>query len=313
MTDREAMVPQLDEFFVNSVDLLAVYSADGAVGVINPAWSRVLGWDLERLQSRPIIEFVHPADVARTNEETASIFASSETTRFGFENRLACNDGDYRWFEWTTQRRGDLVYATGRDVTRRRSVLAQLDESLKMTNAIFTAAADSIIVVDENLVIAQSSPGGRPLFGYPGEGRVGEFALDIVHPDDLAKATNALRRIFDHEQIAECRFRARHFDGHWMYIEARGGPLMTADGRATLAVIINRDVSASVVEAMCTMWLASFARASFGSSGFVSWMAFTASRGFFQRSRWRLARPLKHLWHPPWNCPWNPRWTRSIR
>ena len=86
-----------------------------------PRGRRVLGWTPEDLADRPFIEFVHPDDVGATMAESIAEWDETSHTRSGFENRLRCRDGSYRWIEWTSQRRGDLIYATGRDVTARNA------------------------------------------------------------------------------------------------------------------------------------------------------------------------------------------------
>ena len=248
VTQEKPFVPELDEYFWNSVDLLSVFSRGGRMGVTNPAWQKVLGWDAESLRNIEFIDLVHPGDIARTEQESEREWNDVETTRIGFENRLRCRDGSYRWIEWTSRRRGDLVYATGRDVTRRHDVLSQLDETIEMNKAIFAAATDSILVIDRDLMISNSSPAGQQVFGYPDREHSGHYALAIVHPDERARVHSAFQRIFDHNEVVTTRFRARHADGHWMTFEARGRAMGATDGLATLAVIICREITKSVAE-----------------------------------------------------------------
>jgi PAS domain-containing protein len=66
VSQEEPFVPQLDEYFWNSVDLLSVFSPGGRRGVTNPAWEKVLGWDTRSLQNIKFMDLVHPEDVERT-------------------------------------------------------------------------------------------------------------------------------------------------------------------------------------------------------------------------------------------------------
>ncbi len=248
MTRANSTVPELDQYFWNSVDLLSVFSRDGQVRVRNPAWQKVLGWDPEALSDFAFMELVHPDDVERTRQESEQEWNGPDTARVGFENRLRHLDGSYRWIEWTSRRDGELVYSTGRDVSRRNRVLSELAAASEMNAAIFTAATDSIIVIDREMRIAESSPAGTQMFGYPDEGRIGIDALFIIHPDDRERVRTTLLRIFDSGEVATARFRARHFDGHWLIVEARGRSLDVAHGSAELAVVICRDVTKAVAE-----------------------------------------------------------------
>jgi PAS domain S-box-containing protein len=247
-TDEHTIVPDLSEYFFNSVDLLSVVARRNAMGFTNPAWETILGWDVASLKESDFIDFVHPDDVERTLRESELEWSSTESERIGFENRLRCRDGSYKWIEWTSRRRDDLIYATGRDVTRRHRVLIQLDEYIEMTRAIFTAATDAILVVDRGLRIVEMSPSGQQIFGVVNGGWIGQIALKIMHPNDHETVKDAIRRIFDFGEIATARFRARHVDGHWMTFEARGQAMESVSGSPTGAVVICRDISKAVAE-----------------------------------------------------------------
>ena len=235
----------LSEYFRNSVDLLSVFKVGGGFGVTNPSWLTMLGWTPEDLAGKDFIEFVHPDDVALTLAESVAEWGEDSPTRSGFENRLRCRDGTYRWIEWTSQRRGDLIYATGRDVTARNSNTEELAANVEMTKAIFAAAADLIVIVDRDLVVAQNSPRGQNFFGYDDDIAMGGSVFRLMHPDDRPNVELALQRMFDggSDETVNLRYRAQHADGHWMVVEARCHPLRVAGAPATQAVFIARDLT----------------------------------------------------------------------
>ena len=235
----------LSEYFRNSVDLLSVFKVGGGFGVTNPSWLTMLGWTPEDLAGKDFIEFVHPDDVALTLAESVAEWGEDSPTRSGFENRLRCRDGTYRWIEWTSQRRGDLIYATGRDVTARNSNTEELAANVEMTKAIFAAAADLIVIVDRDLVVARNSPRGQNFFGYDDDIAMGGSVFRLMHPDDRPNVELALQRMFDggSDETVNLRYRAQHADGHWMVVEARGHPLRVAGAPATQAVFIARDLT----------------------------------------------------------------------
>ena len=240
--------PDLSEYFRNSADLLSVYKIGGKFGLLSPSWQRVLGWSPEELEGRDFIEFVHPDDVERTTAENASEWREDSSTRAGFENRLRCHDGTYRWFEWTSQRRGDLIYATGRNVTERNANLAELATNVEMTKAIFAAAADLIVIVDRDLVIARNSPRGQNFFGYDDDVAMGASVFQLMHPDDRPAVKSVLERMFKEssDETVTVRYRAQHADGHWMVVESRGHTLSVDGGPAAQAVFIARDLTESI-------------------------------------------------------------------
>ncbi len=238
----------LSEYFRNSVDLLSVFKVGGGFGVTNPSWLTMLGWTPADLAGKDFIEFVHPDDVAPTLAESVAEWGEDSPTRSGFENRLRCRDGTYRWIEWTSQRRGDLIYATGRDVTARNANTEELAANVEMTKAIFAAAADLIVIVDRDLVVAQNSPRGQNFFGYDDDIAMGGSVFRLMHPDDRPAVELALQRMFDEgsDETVNLRYRAQHADGHWMVVEARGHPLRVGGAPATQAVFIARDLTDTV-------------------------------------------------------------------
>ena len=248
MSEADSFAPDLEEYFWNSGDLLSVYTAGGKMGFTNPAWRTLLGWDSTSLKGLQFLELVHPDDVERTIAEADEEWAGVETTRTGFENRIRASDGSYRWIEWTAQRRGDLVYSAGRDVTARNEYLDRLDASVEMTKAVFAAAADLIVIIDRDMVVDEMSPIGQSFFGYAVEETTKASIFGIIHRDDHDNVSAAMKRTFEEGQteIVAFRFQARHADGHWMHVEARGRALHSNDGSPTQAVFIVRDVTDSV-------------------------------------------------------------------
>lgn len=114
---------QFDEFFDHSLDLLCVASIDdGYFKRVNPSWTRVLGWSETELLGRPVHEFMHPADRARTLAARDKL-AHGEPVR-GLENRYLCKDGGFRWLSWQsiTDSGRRLVFGIARDVTEQRQL-----------------------------------------------------------------------------------------------------------------------------------------------------------------------------------------------
>ena len=243
MAHEGATVPDLDQFFWSSVDLLSVFGSDGALILVNPAWHDVLGWDLNDLQGRPFTDFVHPDDLEATAVEFDLVINGPESIRREFVNRQRCTDGDFRWIEWSSRRNNGLISATGRDVTHRRAIQERLTLSAAMNDAMFEAAADSIVIIDSEFKIVESSPESERMYGYPETGRRGRTGLNIVHPEDRPRVTAALRHCFEVDEVVTVGFRAHHADGHEITLETRGRALRAGDNAAGLAVFITRDVT----------------------------------------------------------------------
>jgi len=120
-TSRQAALEERDRFFDVSIDMLATASSSGQFIRLNPAWTDVLGYELDELTSRPFVDFVHPDDIAATNREVVRQIGEGNAV-LNFQNRYRHRDGSYRWLEWTSSPSADgqLLYAVARDVTARK-------------------------------------------------------------------------------------------------------------------------------------------------------------------------------------------------
>jgi PAS domain S-box-containing protein len=85
-------------FFELSIDMLTFADFSGYFGRLSPSWERTIGWTLEELRSRPMIEFVHPDDRERTRIQNQEVRAGGAA--LAFENRYRCKDGSCKWFLW---------------------------------------------------------------------------------------------------------------------------------------------------------------------------------------------------------------------
>jgi PAS domain S-box-containing protein len=120
----EVHAQERDRLWNLSQDLLVVSDLSGGVLNVNPAWSSVLGWSPEDLIGKSAEWLVHPDDRERSLTERGSLVAGQQTR--GFENRIMCKDGSYRWLSWSAVADRGVVYATGRDITDRKQTREQL-------------------------------------------------------------------------------------------------------------------------------------------------------------------------------------------
>jgi PAS domain S-box-containing protein len=102
-------------------DLLCVAGFDGYFRDVNPAWTPLLGWTREELLARPFFDFIHPDDIA-PSQETLSLLGEG-VPAIAFENRFLAKDGGSRCISWNAMPVPDegVIYCSGRDVTESRN------------------------------------------------------------------------------------------------------------------------------------------------------------------------------------------------
>jgi PAS domain S-box-containing protein len=109
-----------NHFFRLSIELLAISNYDGVFSQTNPTWQKALGYEENELHGRALQEFIHPDDLAATDEVISTIMQAD--TPLYFENRFRAKDGTFRWLGWTIApfAAEGLLYIFARDMTERR-------------------------------------------------------------------------------------------------------------------------------------------------------------------------------------------------
>lgn len=124
------------------------------------------------------------------------------------------------------------------------------DPAADLANYKFLAehARDVISRSDAQGRVVFVSPSVEALLGFKPEELVGRTGRDFVHPDDLPIVAEVLR---SHVQPGTLepdpqpvQIRARHRDGHYVWVEAVSRVLREADGSYAGSVTVTRDVTA---------------------------------------------------------------------
>jgi PAS domain S-box-containing protein len=106
-------------------DLLCTVNSAGYFTSLNSGWERVLGWTREELMSRPLTDFIHPADRGRTLEELAKVsFCDYQVANF--ENRYRARGGGWRWLRWSARSDGETWFAVAFDITDEKETETRL-------------------------------------------------------------------------------------------------------------------------------------------------------------------------------------------
>ena len=124
-------------------------------------------------------------------------------------------------------------------LTRERMALAEelegerrrLELGEERFRSIVETHADIVWVADWHGQMRQVVPSWCALTGQKPEEMLGLGWVDAVHPDDLARASQAWSDAIAQRRRFEIEFRVRKASGGWATVASRGIPLLRADGR----------------------------------------------------------------------------------
>jgi PAS domain S-box-containing protein len=129
ITARKRQEEEVHRFFSLAVDLFCISSREGYFLRNSRSFVATLGYTDSELQSKPFIEFVHPDDRKRTNDEIDFILRGG--TSRNFENRYLRKSGEYVILSWTAtlDEESQKIYAAAKDVTDKKEMERNLLES----------------------------------------------------------------------------------------------------------------------------------------------------------------------------------------
>ena len=216
-------------------DMFCTAGFDGYFQQLNAAWTQGLGWSESELRSRPFIEFVHPEDRERTEEQSAVLGTGGVTVEF--INRYQAKDGSWRWLDWSALGvpEEELIYASARDITRRKGIEAALEASERQTRLILETAHDAFVSIDERGLVTAWNPQAEATFGWSGGDALGVELAELIIPEAYRdRHRHGMRHFLATGEGPvlgrQIEVPAIHKDGHEFPVEMTISALQAGDG-----------------------------------------------------------------------------------
>jgi PAS domain S-box-containing protein len=197
----------------------------------SPACEKICGYARGEFMVNPglLLSIIHPEDRKRVQACLDTHFC--EEREESLEFRLIAKDGQVRWIEHCCQPVYDEIglflgrRASNRDITQRKHVEEQLQESETRFRLALDAASDGLW--DRNLMTDQVHYGANwyKLLGYTEEdAQQGTITWEsLLHPEDAEKAKSAVQDYIG-GRIRNLRqeFRLRNKKGEWQWVLSKG-------------------------------------------------------------------------------------------
>jgi len=141
-----------------------------------------------------------------------------------------------------------MIFSLGRalDTPSAQQQQRRLNESLGKFEILAENVTDIIVRTDLAGVHQYVSPASLAVLGYRPEELIGRSRLDLVHPDSAADLLAVVKRLIADPDVAQVlTARARHKDGHWIWLQA-SAKLVFENGVPVGVIDVSRDITERV-------------------------------------------------------------------
>ena len=238
----------VETYFNLCSELLCLVDAQGRFVRVNPAWTATLGMDCRQMVGRQFIEWVHPDDIAASQEAFAELLRGRRIE--GFENRYRHASGDWRWLAWQAVCGDDKqIYASARDVTGQHTLQRKLGDETNYLEAILAAMPDALFIKDAEGRYTHVNKAFCEHAGMPRDEIIGRRVAELWSTE---AATESDRR--DKELVArggaqqyELRLQSTSASGEPRTVAVNKSVVRDAQGRIAGIIGIARDMTDNIV------------------------------------------------------------------
>lgn len=151
---------ELSDYFDNTLDLFCISDIHGKFLKLNNQWQQLLGYELEQLQNKSFLEFVHPEDLPSTRDTLALLAKRKRIDHF--VNRFRHKNDSWRWVQWNFFSNENQIYSSARDITEQKKV----EDELRLAALVYQNSSEAMMVTDENNRIISINPAFSSCTGY---------------------------------------------------------------------------------------------------------------------------------------------------
>lgn len=192
---RQRAEEDLQSIFELSPDMVCIFDyATGRYLKVNPTFSHILGYSEQELLGRKIYDFLHPDDMAKTEQVIREL---SEGTVVRVVNRYCGSDGVYHWLEWNVRPKQDLgiTYAVARDITDRKKIEDSLRLSEATLRAFLNAIGESAYIINADGIVLEHNDPFASRLGMEGRSLRGRSLFDLIPAESIKKRRSRIEEV----------------------------------------------------------------------------------------------------------------------
>jgi PAS domain S-box-containing protein len=239
---------QYRELVENSRDMICEINETGKYQYVNPILENILGYAKEELYNKHYSELVHPYYRDEVESFYKQQFQSKKQGTY-YEFPLVTKRGESLWVGQNVTliigENGSWKATTvARDVSEIKVIQQKLEEKEKFYRLLLENAHDVISLHGPDGRFSYLSPSIKKMLGYEEEELLNRPSIDLIHPDDQARAKDAQAEdVRSGKPRQRFEFRLKHKEGHYIWGEITSVPIAGDDGEVKYLLVSNRDIT----------------------------------------------------------------------
>ena len=227
---------------------ICLISDDGYFLYLNNYWQELLGWTIEELKSKPLMEFIHPDDINSTKDAASAILTEQKDLTL-FRNRYVKKNGGYAWIEWkATPSDAGTILASGLDVTERVLIEHQNSVNIRQLEQACTIAKMGYWSIDLKQKTLYWSDAVFSIHGVTRAQYTPEIAtaIEFYHPEDIDGITQVIDEAITQQKSWQVSQRIVRADGEVRHVLSKAEVSVDAEGGPNLIFGVFQDITEQV-------------------------------------------------------------------
>jgi PAS domain S-box-containing protein len=242
---RDAARHMNDLIMTYSLDMICTIDEQSRFVEVSAASTRILGYEPQELEGRKFSQFLHPADVKRTQQEAEGVMKGQ--IAFNFENRYIRKDGLAAYLSWSASwsQADRLLFCVARDITDQKVAEEALRQSEAMFRLVIEHVVDyAIVMLAPNGKIKTWNAGAARTQGYKAGEIIGQSFSRFFTPEDVSagKPTELLKQAADEGRVAQEGWHLRK-DGSRFWVSMALTAIRDARGELCGFAQVTHDLS----------------------------------------------------------------------
>lgn len=239
-------LPMLEHLYNHAPVGIAIFSKRGRCLYVNPAFCGMLGYHQEELLGTGYVSIIY-----KEEQDQRELYQAYQGWTHAYDEehhtelRIRHKRGTSVWLSLVLSLFGDnqeeeqyfIAYAT--DVTEKKDIQQTLSDNEDLYMLITENTPDMISFSSSDGVLQYISPSVEKMLGYKPSEMLGKRRMDFYHVEDAEH----MRVYGEYTESGVMKKRARHKDGHYIWLELSFRILRDVDNQVTRIMSIGRNIT----------------------------------------------------------------------